>query len=225
MDPINNLSEIILRNYYDHTNVHVFTVAISGIDASGKGYVAKRLESELTRKGLRVANINVDLWQNPLLIRLAKENEAENFYQNVFRWNDVFNQLIIPLRKNRSIQLTSRLIASHADEYFDFEFNYTDIDILLIEGIFLFQQKYLEHYDYKVWIDCSFETGLQRALSRNVEKLTMERLIEDYGKYYYPAQRLHFNKDNPKALTDIIYCNDQLVGTVGQVTVNSQGVS
>lgn len=220
MDPINNLSAIILRNFYDHTYDHVFTVAISGIDASGKGYVAKYLESELTRKGLMVGNINVDPWQNPLPIRLAKENEGENFYLNVFRWDDLFNQLIIPLRKDRSIQLTSRLIASHADEYFDFEFNYRNIDILLIEGIFLFQQKHLGHFDYKVWIDCSFETGLQRALKRNVEKLTMERLIEDYGRYYYPAQRLHFKKDNPKALSDVIYCNDQLVGTVGQVTVN-----
>ena len=225
MDPINNLIEIILKNFYDHTNDHVFTIAISGIDASGKGYVAKRLQSELTGKGLRVANINLDPWQNSLAVRLAKENEAENFYQNVFRWCEVFSQLITPLRKDGSIQLTSRLIASHADEYFDFEFNYSHIDILLIEGIFLFQQKYLGQFDYKVWIDCSFETGLQRALQRNVEKLTMERLIEDYGKYYYPAQRLHFKKDNPKALSDVIYCNDPLLGTVGQVTFNIQGVS
>ncbi|HET9825410.1 MAG TPA: hypothetical protein VFP87_08750 [Chitinophagaceae bacterium] len=73
-----------------------------------------------------------------------------------------------------------------------------------------------------MWIDCSFETGLKRAVERNVERLTRKRLIEDYGTYYYPAQRHHFGKDEPKRLSDIIYCSDQLIGTVGQVTVNDQ---
>jgi uridine kinase len=156
-DPGNNLSEIILKKFYAHTHDHVFTVAISGIDASGKGYVAKHVENRLKRDGLRVANINMDPWQNPIPVRLSNEDPAENFYQNVFRWNDVFDQLIVPLRKNKGIWLSSRLIATHADEYFNFEFNYRDIDILLVEAIFLFQQKHLEHYDHKIWITKGIE--------------------------------------------------------------------
>ena len=225
MDLIKKLSEIILQKFYAHTHDHVFTVAISGIDASGKGYVAKCLEGELMREGLNVANINIDPWQNPIPIRLKKENPAENFYKNSFRWDDMFEKLIIPLRKDKSIQLTSRLIFSHADEYFDHQFSYRNIDILLLEGIFLFQEQFLERYDFKIWIDCSFETGLQRATRRNIEKLSIERLVEDYETYYYPAQRYHFEKDNPKSLSDIIYCNDQLIGSVGQVTINSHGAA
>ena len=220
MDPIKELSKLILQRFYDHSPDHVFTVAISGIDASGKGYVAKRLEDELTGKGLRVANINIDPWQNPIPIRLKKENAAENFYHNVFRWDDVFEKLIIPLREVRTIHLTTQLISTHADEYFDFEFDFRNIDILLIEGIFLFQRKLLAHYDLTVWIECSFETGLQRAIKRNVERSSRQKLIEDYQTYYYPAQHYHFREDNPKHLSNIIYCNDQLLGTVGQVTVN-----
>lgn len=220
MDLKKKFSKLVLQKFYDHTADHVFTVAFSGIDASGKGYIAKRLENELTGKGLRVANINIDPWQNPIPIRLKKENPAENFYQNVFRWDDVFQQLIIPLRKAGTVHLAARLIYTHADEYFNFEFDFENIDILLVEGIFLFQQKLLMHYDLTVWIECSFETGLKRALRRNVERLSKEKLIEDYQTYYYPAQRYHFQKDSPRQLSDIIYCNDQLLGTVGQVTVN-----
>ena len=220
MDPIKKLSTPILQKFYDHTPDHVFTVAISGIDASGKGYVAKRLENKLTGKGLRVANINIDPWQNPIPIRLKKENPAENFYQNVFRWDDVFGQLITPLRKAGTIRLATQLMYTHADEYFAFEFDFRNIDILLVESIFLFQQKYLRHYDLKVWIDCSFETGLKRALKRNVERLSKQKVIDDYQTYYYPAQRYHLQRDNPKHLSDIIYCNDQFLGTVGPVTIN-----
>jgi len=221
MNQIKELSKLIFQKFYDHTRDHVFTVAVSGIDASGKGYVATRLESELTAKGLRIANINIDPWQNPIPIRLRAENATENFYQNVFRWDDVFEQLIIPLRRKRSVYLATQLIFSHADEYFNFAYDFREIDILLVEAIFLFQQKFLKYYDLNVWIDCSFETGLKRAIKRNVERLSKEKLIEDYQTYYYPAQRYHFQKDNPKQLTNLIYCNDKLLGTVGQVTVVS----
>src|SRR6266581_4034557 len=122
MDPIKQLSKTILEKYYAHIADHIFTVAISGIDASGKGYITKLLEDELRSNGLKIASINLDPWQNPISVRLQKENAAENFYQNVFRWNDMFDQLIIPLRRNGSIQLSSRLINTHADEYYDFNF-------------------------------------------------------------------------------------------------------
>jgi uridine kinase len=221
MNPTKELSKLILQRFYDHSADYVFTVAISGIDASGKGYVAKRLETELAAKGLRVANINIDPWQNPIPIRLRKENAAENFYHNVFRWDEVFEQLIIPLRRKRGVHLATQLIFSHADDYFDFTFDFENIDILVVDAIFLFQQGFLMHYDLNVWIDCSFETGLKRAIKRNVERLSKQKLIEDYQTYYYPAQRYHFQKDNPKQLSNIIYCNDKLLGTVGQVTVIS----
>lgn len=209
MHPIKKLCKLILQKYYDHTPDHVFTVAISGIDAAGKGYIAKRLENELAGKGLRIANVNLDPWQNPVPVRFKKQNAAENFYHNVFRWDDVFAQLIIPLRQNGNIQLTSRLIRTHADEYYDFNFRYDGINILVVEGIFLFQPKYLGYYDFKIWIDCSFDTGLQRAIKRNVEKLCVQKLREDYETYYYAAQRFHLQKDNPLEMADYIYDNEK----------------
>jgi uridine kinase len=87
-------------------------------------------------------------------------------------------------------------------------YEYKNIDILLIEGILLFKKKYLDYYDYKIWINCSFETGLQRAIKRNIENLGKDRLIHDYNTFYYAAQRLHFQSDNPKESADIIFNND-----------------
>jgi len=212
MDSIKELSKIISEKFYDHNADHVFTIAISGIDASGKGYVTRLLENEMIRRGLKVANINLDPWQNPIPVRLQKENAAENFYQSVFRWNDVFKELIIPLRKTGRVCHTARLIRTDADRDYDFTFNCKEIDVLFIEAIFLFQEKYLDYYDYKTWVECSFETALKRAIQRNVEKLEEEKLIQDYNTYYYAAQRYHFEKDNPKAHADFICCNDELFG-------------
>jgi uridine kinase len=206
---IDDLVNEILSAKDRHHGKNLFTVAISGIDASGKGYISNLLQKQLEKKSYKVAKINIDPWQNPLPVRLKKENAAENVYENIFRWNDFFEQLIFPLQKNRSICLETKGIRSDADVYYPLVYNYKNPDIMLIEGIFLFKEKYLPHYDYKLWIECSFKTGLQRAISRNVEKLSREQLIHDYETFYYPAQRLHFEKDDPKGTADTIFFNEE----------------
>jgi uridine kinase len=207
-DQIDNLVRAIILAKSRHRKNRLFTVAISGIDASGKGYLGKLLQDQLENKKYNVANINIDPWQNPLPVRLQEENAAENVYENIFRWNDFFDQLIFPLQKNKNIYLETLGIWSDADIYYPLIYDFKETDILLLEGIFLFKKKYLSFYDYKIWIDCSFETGLQRAIRRNAENLSEEGIIHDYHTYYYPAQRLHFEKDNPKENADIIFLND-----------------
>jgi len=208
VNDIPSLTQKVIDAFSHHDKRTAFTVAISGIDASGKGYTTKMLQYELESKGYKVANINIDPWQNPIPVRLQQENAAENFYNNVFRWNNFFELLILPLQANRNIFLETTLIRTDADEYYNHIYNYSDIDFLLIEGILLFQKKYLPNYHYKIWIDCSFETGMQRAINRNVEKLDETKLIHDYDTFYYAAQRLHFKKDNPKACADTVFNND-----------------
>ncbi|HJS55811.1 MAG TPA: hypothetical protein VJ765_14760 [Chitinophagaceae bacterium] len=208
LNDIPSLTRKVVNAFGYHNKKTAFTVAISGIDASGKGYTAKLLQQELENMGYKVANINIDPWQNPIPVRLSKENAAENFYKNVFRWKEVFSGLLIPLKNDRSINLQARLIRSDADEYYDHNYQYSDINFLLIEAILLFQEEFLPFYDCKIWIDCSFETGLQRAIRRNVEKLDKATLIHDYDRYYYAAQRLHFERDNPKNQADLIFNNE-----------------
>jgi uridine kinase len=209
MSDVRILVDAIEQRLKNHSRQRLFTAAISGIDASGKGYITKLAQDNLATRGYNVATINVDPWQNPLPVRLQKENAAENFYNNVFRWRDFFNHLIAPLQKNKGIYLETKLIRTDADEYYPFVYDYDDLDILFIEGIFLFQKKYLNYYDYKIWIDCSFETGLKRAIKRNTERLNEEQLINDYNTCYYPAQQLHFKKDNPQNRADIIFNNEE----------------
>jgi uridine kinase len=208
MDRVSELADKIVGVYKQHSSHTLFTLAISGIDASGKGYIAKLLQHELEKRNYRVANINTDPWQNPIPIRLRNENPAENVYENIFRWNDLFEQLVLPLQKNKRIYLETHGIRTDADVYYPLVYDYNNIDILLVEGILLFKKKYLANYDFTIWIDCSFEVGLQRAIKRNVEKLDENRLRHDYDTFYFAAQRLHFEKDNPQQVADIIFNND-----------------
>jgi uridine kinase len=213
LNDIPSLTKKVMDAFAHHDKKTAFTVAISGIDASGKGYISKILQDELEALGYSVANINIDPWQNPIPVRLRRRNAADNFYYNVYRWKEVFGELLLPLKNNRNIYLTSKLIKSHADEYYEHIYDYKCIDFLLIDAILLFQEKYIPFYDYKIWIDCSFETGLQRAVARNSEMLDEKRLVQDYEVYYYATQRLHFKIDNPQRAADIVFRNDVVLST------------
>jgi len=208
-DKISELAFALIKKYRKHRLKSAFTVAISGIDAAGKGYISKQLKEAIEANGHRVALIHIDPWQNPIPVRLKKENAAENIYENMFRWDELFDQLVFPLKRNKSIYLETKGIRTDADIYYPLIYDFVNIDILFVEGIFLLKQQYLPYFDYKIWIYCSFETGLQRAIQRNVEKLDEEAVLQDYQTFYYPAQRYHFEKDDPVRSADLVYDNNK----------------
>ncbi|HXE89832.1 MAG TPA: hypothetical protein VNK82_02610 [Terriglobales bacterium] len=185
-------------------------VAISGIDSSGKGYVAARLAEELTARGINPAVINIDPWHLPQTVRFSESDPGGHFYRNTFRWDDFFRLLIEPLRAARSIHLSTRLIEIARDRYYDYTYDFREVDAILLEGIFVLKREFRELYDLRYWVECSFQTALARALARNQEGLPPEEIARDYRRIYFPAQRVHFAEDDPVAHSDAIYENDDV---------------
>jgi uridine kinase len=183
-------------------------VGISGIDASGKGHVTARLVAALRAQGLHAVGINLDGWLNLPAKRFSRERPAEHFYENALRFEELFEQLILPLRQRRSLRLEAALVEETADDFHRHVYEFEDVDAILLEGIFLFKQAYRPLFDLAVWVDCSFETALERALARGQEGLPAEETVRAYETIYFPAQRLHFRVDSPRGSADHILPND-----------------
>jgi uridine kinase len=115
-------------------------VGISGIDASGKGYLIRLLNERLRAKGLNTAVINIDGWLNLPQVRFEPDDPTANFYSNAIRFDEMFDRLVLPLRENRSITLTADFTEETAAEYRKHNYCFDDIDIILLEGIFLFKR-------------------------------------------------------------------------------------
>jgi len=64
------------------------------------------------------------------------------------------------------------------------------------------------NYDLAIWIECSFETALERAIARAQEGLPPDDTIQAYRKIYFPAQEIHFERDGPRSAASIILRND-----------------
>lgn len=182
-------------------------VAVSGIDGSGKGYITEKIVTELNKRGLRSIAINIDPWLTPPEQRFNTENPGEHFYYHAFPFNDLFRLLIYPLQQNRSIYLETVLTGQFGTPFTQI-YDYQAVDIIVLEGIFLLRRSLRHNYDLAFWIECSFETALERALQRNQEDLPPELIIRDYHTIYFPAQRFHVEVDDPKSAVEAIYLND-----------------
>jgi uridine kinase len=183
-------------------------VGLSGIDGSGKSRLARVLADELSAFGLRVALIGVDAWQNPQTIRFGGADRGTHFYEHCIRFDDLFAQLLQPLTTQRSIRLETKAIRTDRDVWDDVVYDFRTIDAVLVEGILLFKPSLRQRFDLRIWIDCSFETALRRALRRNVEQLPEAQLRHDYEHIYYAAQRHHLQADDPRSAADLLLNNE-----------------
>lgn len=183
-------------------------VAISGIDASGKGYVTRRLVEALQGAGLRAAGITIDGWLHLPDRRFSAANPAEHFYEHAIRFDELFAELILPLRAQRSIRLDADYTEETATAYRRHTYEFSDLDVIALEGIFLLKRAIRDTYDCSFWIDCSVETALERAIARAQEGLSAADTVRAYRTIYFPAQAIHLERDDPKAAVTAIITND-----------------
>ena len=190
------------------TDSKALLVAISGIDGSGKGYITQKLNTQLTQRNFNVATINIDGWLNLPKTRFSKTDPAAHFYNHAIRFDELFGQLVFPLRDRRSIELTANFTEETGTSYRPNTYYFADIDIILLEGIYLLKQEFQSYYDLSFWIECRFETAMKRAIARSQEGLSPAETINAYQTIYFPAQQIHFERDRPQTATTAIIQND-----------------
>ena len=157
-------------------------VAVSGIDGSGKGYVAGLIVDRLRQEGLNAVAINIDGWLNLPSRRFNQERPAEHFYHHAIRFEEMFARLIVPLKQRRSIRVEADLVEETATTYHQHIYAFQDVDVIVLEGIYLLKRALRNHYDLALWIECSFETALVRALRRGQEGLRPDVIIHAYQR-------------------------------------------
>src|SRR5262245_61562431 len=106
MQRLTAVIEAALSRRACHPTAMALLVGLSGIDGSGKGYLAKHLVTGLSARRLKTVAINADGWLNLPAVRFDPKRPGENFYENALRLDEMFARLVLPLRMNRSVQVT-----------------------------------------------------------------------------------------------------------------------
>jgi uridine kinase len=186
------------------SGVRAVLVAITGIDGSGKGYLAARMLAALQARGIRGGLLGIDGWLNLPNRRFSRDNPAEYFYLHALRFEELFSQLVFPLRDKGSIRLEADFAEETATSYHKHVYEFSGVEVILLEGIYLLKRAFQDYYDTAVWIDCSFDTALERAIAREQEGLAAEETINAYRTIYFPAQEIHFERDHPREAASAI---------------------
>jgi len=211
---LHNLDELIERILACRAGIpesRSLLVGLSGIDGSGKGYLAGQIEAHLAQRAVAAAILHLDGWLNLPEKRFSKASPAENFYENAIRFDEFFSQLVVPLRDGRSVRLVADFVEETASQSRKEVYDFKNVGIIVVEGIFLFKSRHRELFDLAVWIDCSYPTALARAIERGQEGLSPAKTIHAYETIYFPAQRIHLAQDKPRENADLILENDSYV--------------
>lgn len=186
-------------------------VALTGIDGCGKGFVSRQLADVLCATEVHAIIVNIDGWLDLPQVRFSRVDPAAHFYANAIRFDALFSQLVRPLRDGRGIRLEADFAEETATPYRRHVYEFADVEVILLEGIYLLKRELVGDYDLSAWIDCSYETALERAIARAQEGLSPEDTVRAYRTIYFPAQELHARRDEPRMAATVVLNNDPRV--------------
>jgi uridine kinase len=206
-----------LHNQKESTKAQV--VAISGIEGGGKRAVAEKVAAALKLEGLSVAIVHTDDWEASESVRFNIMNSPEEYYLNAYRFDEMIEQLILPLKLFGSIKTSVTLDDVMTPRTVEYDFN--DIDIVIIEGVYLLQEAYLDLYDYTCWVESDFDAAFKRLTEQSNIEQSQEALLNIFELLIKPAGQYHIYTDNPQGHADSIYIEEELVKDENKVAQES----
>ena len=176
MNQLDLIASKIVATRTEKSAEQAILVGISGIDAGGKGFITEKIAQRLQEFGWRVATINADDWLNLPEVCLSRHKPAEHFYEHAMRFDEMFDQLIVPLKENRAVSFVADCADAKGNRR-KHRYEFRRIDIVLLEGIFLLKRAYREHFDLTAWVECPFDIALERAIERGQIKVDRKSVV------------------------------------------------
>ncbi|MCK5818946.1 MAG: uridine kinase [Psychromonas sp.] len=204
-DPI-QLKSILRSLHIKKESDKPLIVAISGIEGGGKKKLAVKTEELLELEGIRVALVRGVDWESPKDVRFNVMNSPEEYYLHAYRYDEMFEELIIPLKLFGEIKIKITLDEVISPRVIDY--NFRDIDIIIIEGVYLLQAAYIDFYDYTCWIQSDFNTAYHNLQSSNNIKDYEKVLINLFKRLLKPAAQYHIYTDDPQGIAKSVFMND-----------------
>jgi uridine kinase len=198
--PSSDLKDAVLetRRRLGRTTV----IGISGIDCAGKTSLAAWLADELRAAGQGVVVIGGDHFNRPRSERSTFPAEDPDYG---FDYGQLIREVLIPARRGERVDARLRVKDWERDAWDRRDFLVEPGAIVLVEGVFLFRPDIVPLLDLKVWLELGFDEALERALVRDAAAMGgPDGVRERYATRYFPGQRIHLERDRPRAAADLV---------------------
>ena len=192
---------------------HPTRVAIDGIDAAGKTFLAEELADHLVANGRKILRASLDSFHRPREFRYRLGYDSpEGYFHDSFDYDALLSLLLLPLGPGGSRRCRRRIYDIRTESPVQDEFIQVPADaILLFDGVFLLRPELIDVWDFRIFLNVDFETSLQRALDRDLPVLgSVEAIKQRYLERYIPGQRLYLETVRPQTLANVVVDNHHL---------------
>jgi uridine kinase len=186
-------------------------VAVDGVDASGKTVLAAALAEALRARGRAVVESSIDGFHRPRAERLRRGAESpEGYYLDSFDHARAIACVLAPLGPGGDRRFRRAAFDVRADAPVEAPLEEAPPDaVLVFDGIFLQRPELRAHFDYRIFVEASFEVTVARAVVRDGPHLGDEAAVRArYARRYVPGQRLYLAACDPEARADAVVGND-----------------
>jgi len=158
----------------------VSLIAIDGNGGSGKTTLSRIIKKSVPKVNV----IRRDLYPSPY-------SEDQGFDAKYLR-----KEILLPLKKGITV---SPQIYHWPKKKFVQGGEIPAKEVIILEGTLSMHKDLIDLYDYKIWIECPFETGMQRALKRDNNAYK-----EKWINVWIPRMKEYINTQNPAEKADIV---------------------
>lgn len=166
-------------------------VGVSGHGNGGKTYITKKIAESLDD----VSIIHIDDFYRPQGEEVGAHASKE-IISTCFEWDRIENEVCKPIKENRDIkfQVYDWEVAENAGEV-----AVPKKGIIILEGIYAFQDRFLDYFNLTVWVEAPEEVRNQRAIGRYNKKF-----LDLWNTVWLDQDRRYEKAHNPKQKADII---------------------
>lgn len=178
-----------------------FILGIDGLSRSGKTTFSKEMMETLQKKKMSFCLFHMDDFIVDKEKRYNTGNEEwTEYYQLQWDVGWLTEHFFTKLKKSK--ELTLPFYESSVGKQNWQDIRLPNVNLIVIEGIFLQRKEWKDYFDYMIYLDSSREIRFSR------ESSITKKNIDKFKNRYWKAEEYYIKTVNPKALADLVINNE-----------------
>lgn len=197
-----NISELN-KKIVNTPNRRPFIIGIDGPSGAGKSTTCLQLARAFEHLNYRVKQIRFDdFWSASDDSRTGKFNPEKQVIGSDYRWQKLRDEILIPLREENPVHcvVNDKTVIpdpSCSVNAVIYDASLADLDIILVEGVFVVRDELRQYYDYSIYVNTPRKTSIERSITG-----VGEQMRHWYEYYWRLEEDLYIEKQQPQTKVD-----------------------